>query len=268
MTRRDKIGFLGGGNMAEALIKGLVTDYCLIVSDIVDKRLTFLNKKYGVTVSHHNTEVVEKSDTVVVAVKPGHVDSVVREVAPALTSDHLIISIAAGVSSSHICRLIDKTIRGVIRVMPNTPALVGEGMTVIGSDSGAPEEALAFAEKIFSTVGKIVRLEEKYIDAATALSGSGPGFIFVVIEALVEGGVTIGLPRPLALQLTLQTVLGSAHLAVSTGKHPALLKEMVTSPGGTTISGIHVLENRGVRGALISAVEAAALKAEQIGKKV
>jgi pyrroline-5-carboxylate reductase len=264
--KKDKIGFIGGGNMAEALVKGLAKDYSLIVSDISIERRNYLVQKYGVSVTPDNTEVVHKAEIIILAVKPNHVDFILKEIKPTLSSSHLVISIAAGISTAHIHTLIGEQIK-VIRVMPNTPALVAEGMTVIASDSGVSKEDLVYGEKIFSTVGKIVKLEEKYIDAATALSGSGPGFIFVIIEALIEGGVKIGLPRPVARELTLQTIFGSAHMAILTNKHPSVLKEMVTSPGGTTITGIHVLEQMGLRGTLMNAVEAAALKADQLGKK-
>lgn len=251
--------------MAEALIKGLVKDYSLVISDIAAERRNYLVQEYGVTVTPDNTEVIHKADIIIIAVKPHHIDIVLKEIKPSLRLSHLIISIAAGVSTAHIHTLIGEQTK-VIRVMPNTPALVAEGMTVIASDSGVSEKDMLCGEKIFSTVGKIIKLEEKYIDAATALSGSGPGFIFVIIEALIEGGVKIGLSRSAACELTLQTVFGSARMALSTNKHPSVLKEMVTSPGGTTITGIHVLEQMGLRGALMNAVEAAALKAEQLGK--
>lgn len=266
MTEKAEIGFIGGGNMAEALIKGLAADYSLIVSDIVDKRLTFLENTYGVSVTRNNTEVVQKAETLIIAVKPHHIDLVLKDIESSLTLSHLILSIAAGISTSRI-RSLTGDHKRVIRIMPNTPALAGEGMTVIVSDSGVPDEDLVSAEMIFSTVGKTVLLEEKYIDAATALSGSGPGFIFLIIEALIDGGVKIGLPRSTARALTLQTLLGSAQLALTTDRHPALLKEMVTSPGGTTITGIHMLEQMGLRGALMNAVEAAAVKAQQLGEK-
>ena len=265
MTQKFSPGFIGGGNMAEALIKGLASDYRIIVSDIVEERRAFLKNTYAVSVTDKNTEVVEKAETLIIAVKPHHVDTVLAEIKPVLKPSHLILSIAAGISTSHICSLTGEH-QKVIRIMPNTPALVGQGMSVIVSDSGVPDEDLKKAEKIFSTVGRTLLLEEKYIDAATALSGSGPGFIFLMIEALIDGGVKIGLPRATARDLTLQTFLGSAQLALTTNRHPALLKEMVTSPGGTTITGIHMLEQMGIRGALMNAVEAAALKAQKLGK--
>jgi pyrroline-5-carboxylate reductase len=154
----------------------------------------------------------------------------------------------------------------LIRVMPNTPSLVAEGMTVVVSDEGL-ESDLALAEKIFTSIGRVIRLEEKHMDAVTALSGSGPAYAFLFIEALADGGVKMGLPRSVALELSAQTVLGAAKMILSTSEHPACLKDRVASPGGTTIEGLYKLEQAGVRGVVMAAVEAAALKSEKLGKK-
>lgn len=259
------LGFIGGGNMAEAMIQGLSQKYNIWVSDAITTRLDYLSSAYNINTAESNQVLVEKSDIIIIAVKPQHIDEVLTEIMPVVDSSKLIISIAAGISLEQMRAVVRDRVR-LIRVMPNTPLLVAEGMSVVVSDQSL-EADLAIAEKLFASIGRVIIIEEKYIDAVTALSGSGPAYVFLFIEALADGGVMMGLPRTVAVELAAQTVLGAAKMVLSTGEHPACLKDSVTSPGGTTIEGLCKLEQAGVRGTIMAAVEAAALKSERLGKK-
>lgn len=265
-----KIGFLGAGNMAEALMKGLlktgiVLPESLFATDVRLDRLRQLDKLYGIGVLPDNPELVKQVDVVILAVKPQIIAPVLREVAPAVTPKKLVISLAAGVPTSTLRALLPKGVR-LIRTMPNTPALVLEGATGIAKADGLQPGDLETAREIFEAVGKVVVLEEELLDAVTALSGSGPAYIALVIEALADGGVKMGLDRETAMTLAAQTVLGSAKLLIETGAHPGQLKDMVTSPGGTAIAGIAALEEGGVRRTLINAVERATLRSRELGR--
>ncbi len=265
-----KIGFLGAGNMAEALMKGLlktgiVLPESLFATDVRLDRLRQLDKLYGIGVLPANPELVKQVDVVILAVKPQIIAPVLREVAPAVTPKKLVISLAAGVPTSTLRALLPKGVR-LIRTMPNTPALVLEGATGIAKADGLQPGDLETAREIFEAVGKVVVLEEELLDAVTALSGSGPAYIALVIEALADGGVKMGLDRETAMTLAAQTVLGSAKLLIETGAHPGQLKDMVTSPGGTAIAGIAALEEGGVRRTLINAVERATLRSRELGR--
>jgi pyrroline-5-carboxylate reductase len=265
-----KIGFIGSGNMAEALIRGILDTglhikediYC---SDISAERLSYMKDAWGVSTAAENTEVVKNADTIFLSVKPTQVKAVLEEIVKGVTPQKLIISIAAGISTDFIESKLKNI--PVIRVMPNTPALVLSGMTAISGGRYAMEEHIGAAETIFRGVGETVRIDEELIDAVTALSGSGPAYIFIIIEALADAGVRVGLPRRTALLLASQTVLGAAKMVKEGEKHPAELKDMVASPGGTTIEGLAVLEEDGVRGALIEAVEAAYRRAKALKEK-
>lgn len=259
------LGFIGGGNMAEAMIQGLSQKYNIWVSDPITSRLDYLSSIYNINTASGNKELVKKSGIVILAVKPQHVGEVLSEIKPVVNSTKLIISIAAGISLSQMRTIVGDSTR-LIRVMPNTPSLVAEGMSVVVCDQSLKDD-LAITENLFTSIGKVIILEEKYIDAVTALSGSGPAYVFLFIEALADGGVMMGLPRTVAIELAAQTVLGSAKMILSTNEHPACLKDRVTSPGGTTIEGLWVLEKAGIRGAIMAAVETAALKSERLGKK-
>jgi len=265
-----KIGFLGAGNMGEALIKGLlktgiVQPESLFATDVRLDRLRQLDKLYGIHVLPDNPALVKQVDVVILAVKPQIIAPVLREVAPAVTPEKLIISLAAGVPTSTLRALLPKGVR-LIRTMPNTPALVLEGATAIAKADGLWPGDLETAREIFEAVGKVVVLDEELLDAVTALSGSGPAYIALVIEALADGGVKMGLDRETAMTLAAQTVLGSAKLLIETGAHPGQLKDMVTSPGGTAIAGIAALEEGGVRRTLINAVERATLRSRELGR--
>ena len=270
-VKGKKIGFLGAGNMGEALIKGLlsaglVSPDAISAADVRGDRLRELEKLYGIQVLPDNTALVKRADVVILAVKPQVIAEVLEGVGPALTPEKLVISIAAGVPTSALrAYLHNKEIR-LIRVMPNTPALVLEGATAVARSAGLRPGDLETAEAIFAAVGKVVVLEERLMDAVTGLSGSGPAYVALVVEALADGGVRMGLDRATALRLAAQTVLGAARLLLETGIHPGQLKDMVSSPGGTTIAGITALEEGGIRHALISAVERATLRSRELGR--
>jgi pyrroline-5-carboxylate reductase len=264
------IGFVGGGNMGEALIKGLlgaslVPASAIHATDVRLERLKELDRLYGIQVSSDNAELVRHADIVILAVKPQIMDAVLKEIAPAVTRKKLLISIAAGVSTAKIRAVLHKDAR-LIRVMPNTPALVLEGVTAIAKAEGLEPGDLDIAGEIFSAVGRVVTLEEDLMDAVTGLSGSGPAYIALVVESLADGGVRVGLDRKTAMTLAMQTVLGSARLLIDTGMHPGQLKDMVSSPGGTTIAGIHTLETGGLRRTLIDAVERATQRSRELGQ--
>jgi pyrroline-5-carboxylate reductase len=266
----QKVGFIGGGNMGEALIKGLlaanlVPPEAIYASDVRIERLRALDQQYGVQLLQENAELVREVDIVILAVKPQILPSVVRQVAAAVTKRKLLISIAAGVSTTTIRAALGKDAR-LIRVMPNTPALVLEGVTAIAKAEGLEPGDLDTAGEIFSAVGRVVTLDEDLMDAVTGLSGSGPAYVAVVVESLADGGVKMGLDRITAMTLATQTVVGAARLMLETGMHPGALKDMVSSPGGTTIAGIAAMEEGGIRDTLIKTVERATQRSRELGR--
>ncbi|MGQ0695708.1 MAG: pyrroline-5-carboxylate reductase [Nitrospiraceae bacterium] len=265
----QKIVFVGGGQMAEALIGGmLAAKLCgpdqIWATDPVTARLDHLKKKYGIQAGGQNREAVVWGDLVVLAVKPQVVDAVLREIGPE-AAKALIVSIVAGVPIRRIVDACGQQTR-VIRAMPNTPAMVQEGMTALVIGPGVQDHEVVSVRKIFESVGKVVPVEEKQMDAVTGLSGSGPAYVFLAIEALTDGGVKMGLPRETAGLLAAQTVLGAARMVLDTGQHPARLKDQVASPGGTTIAGLHRLEQGGLRATLIDAIEAATKRSQKLGR--
>ncbi|MBI5559518.1 MAG: pyrroline-5-carboxylate reductase [Deltaproteobacteria bacterium] len=271
MKLQGKIGFLGGGRMAEALIKGILraglTDNSRIVAVDPDaERRQYLDETYAVSTGKSQTMLVDCS-VLVLAVKPQIMGLLLEECAEWLNEKHLVISIAAGIPVSFMEERLGAACR-VIRVMPNTPALVLEGASVLSPGANVTPDDMAVAGHIFSSIGKSMVLPENYLDAVTGLSGSGPAYVFHFIDALVDGGVKMGLGRQDAEMLVLQTILGSVKLALETGKHPAQLKAMVTSPGGTTIAGLHELEKAGFKAGVMNAVEAATKRSEELGKLV
>ena len=268
-VKGKKIGFLGGGNMGEALIRGIVKTGIvppqeLFVTDVRLDRLEELSRTYGLHTLSDNALLVRRVDVVILAVKPQILKAVLQEIAPA-TPGKLLVSIAAGVSTTEIRRHLPAGTR-LIRCMPNTPALVLEGATALARGRDLAPGDLETAQAIFEAVGRVVVLEEEHMDAVTGLSGSGPAYIALVVEALADGGVKVGLDRQTAMTLATQTVLGSARLLLETGAHPGQLKDMVTSPGGTSIAGIHTLETGGLRRTLIDAVERATLRSRELGR--
>ncbi len=264
------VGFVGAGNMGEALIKGLlaanlVPAEAIHATDVRLERLKELNRQYGIQISSDNAELIRHADIVILAVKPQVMDAVLTEIAPAVTRRKLLISIAAGVSTAKMRAVLRKDAR-LIRVMPNTPALVLEGVTAVAKAEGLEADDLETAGEIFSAVGRVVVLGEELMDAVTGLSGSGPAYIAVVIESLADGGVRMGLDRITAMTLATQTVLGAAALLRETGLHPGAVKDMVCSPGGTSIAGIAALEEGGIRTTFIKAVERATQRSRELGQ--
>ncbi len=274
MLTNKKLGFIGGGNMTEALVRGLITSSFIeaksvFVSDPIQERLDFLHKEYKVKTTTDNREVVQKCDILILAIKPQVVGKALESFKDLADSSKLVISVAAGVSINIIEDILDadgKKKVSVVRAMPNTPSLVQEGVTAICSSDHATKTDVKIAHRVFEAVGQTVDVEEVHIDAVTGLSGSGPAYIFMIIEALSDAGVKVGLSREVSNALTIQTVLGSAKLARESGKHPGELKDMVTSPGGTTISGLHTLEEGGLRTTLMNAVEIATRRSIALGK--
>ncbi|MBF0154201.1 MAG: pyrroline-5-carboxylate reductase [Magnetococcales bacterium] len=261
MTLAVTVAFLGGGNMATALISGLcqaaLSPERIRVAEPDLQRRTTLQERFNVTVQADNRAVLSGADVVVVAVKPGVVAGVLQEVRSALAPHALILSIAAGISLSRLSADLPPG-QPVIRAMPNTPALIGAGMTVLCSGIGVDPPLLTMAQEIMRAAGNVtVVQDEKLMDAVTALSGSGPAYLYLVAEALSDGGVACGLPRDLADLLAQQTLLGSSRLLAESGQHPAILKSQVTSPGGTTIAALRRLEEHAVRSAFMEAVVAA-----------
>jgi pyrroline-5-carboxylate reductase len=269
-VRGQRVGFIGGGNMGEALIRGvlgasLVKPGDVAATDVRAERNDQLAKEFGITTHADNARLVREADVVILAVKPQILGAVLAEIAPAVSARHLLISIAAGVSTATIRAGLGKDAR-IIRVMPNTPALVLQGAAAIAKGKGIGPHDLATAEEIFGAVGRVVVLDEDLMDAVTGLSGSGPAYVAIVIESLADGGVKMGLDRATAMTLATQTVLGSARLLTETGMHPGALKDMVSSPGGTTIAGIAALEEGGIRTTLIRAVERATQRSRELGR--
>lgn len=270
MLKDKKIGFIGGGNMAEALIKGLLAGGVpaadLTVAEPVAERQTLLADRYGIAVTADNSAVASGCDVVVLAVKPQLAPQVLKGISGSLTPGKTLISIMAGITTETVEAAFPGAVR-VVRVMPNTPALVMEAASAISAGAHATHEDISLARRIFELVGTAYQVEEKLLDAVTGLSGSGPAYVLTFIEALSDAGVKNGLPRDIASGLAVQTVLGSARLLFETREHPAILKEKVTSPGGTTIAGMHVLEQEGFRGTVINAVDAATARSKELGKK-
>ena len=270
-TITNKIAFIGGGQMAEALIGGLLAGrLCpaesIWVTDPVAARGDHLKSQFGVRVGSANREATAWANVVVLAVKPQTLPAVLSEVGPALAqSQSLVVSIVAGVTIKTIAEQMGGAMR-VVRAMPNTPALVREGMTALALGSGVSEEDSRLARTVFEAVGRVVLVEERLMDAVTGLSGSGPAYVFLAIEALADGGVQMGLPRQTAELLAAQTVLGAAQLVLESGVHPAQLKDRVASPGGTTIAGLYQLEQGSFRATLMAAVEAATMRSKELGR--
>ncbi|MBN1614557.1 MAG: pyrroline-5-carboxylate reductase [Deltaproteobacteria bacterium] len=269
MLKNRKIGVIGGGKMGSVLIhgilaRGLVAPGDVIVADVAKDRLVELSDRYGIATTEDNGKAVRGADVIILAVKPQILAEVLEGIAVRVTPRKLIVSIAAGVSTGFIEGRLGKGAR-VIRVMPNTPALVGEGMTALAGGSKATTEDLALVRHMFDAIGLTVEVREDLMDAVTGLSGSGPAYVFVIVEALADAGVLMGLGRDVALKLAAQTLRGAAKLCLEGEWHPAQLKDMVTSPGGTTIAGLQALEEGKLRATLMAAVEKAALRSRQLG---
>lgn len=264
-----KIGFVGAGAMAEALLKGMLTSGLFVRGDILaadvnPARLQYLTEKYGIKTVPENKDVIRDSDIVVLAVKPAVIPSLLNETGPLARAGQLFISVAAGISTGLIESYFPLPVP-VIRVMPNTPCLVGAGASAYTPGSNAGEEHARLAEILLSAAGIAVQVPEHMMDAVTGLSGSGPAYVFTIIEALADAGVRAGLTRDTAVKLAAQTLMGAAKMVQETGEHPARLRDMVTTPGGTTIAGLHVLETGRLRATLMDAVMAAASRSRELG---
>lgn len=256
--------------MGEAMIKGLlqaglVPAEAIAATDVRADHLGQIAGRYGIRAVADNPSLVREADVIILAVKPQIMATVLKEIASAVDAKQLIISIAAGVPTRTLREHLPRASR-LIRVMPNTPALVLEGVTAIARAEGLRDGDLEIAQELFGAVGRVVVLEEELMDAVTGLSGSGPAYVAIVIESLADGGVKMGLDRATAMILAAQTVLGSAKLIIETGAHPGQLKDMVSSPGGTTIAGISALEEGGVRRTFIGAVERATQRSRELGR--
>lgn len=277
MSAKFNIGFLGAGKMGTALARGfidagLVTAEQIMASDPVENACIAFGRETGAKTAKSNAEVAKFASVLLLAVKPDQVGGVLEEIRDHFTQKHVLISIAAGVPLAKLGAGLEPLLESglepkrVIRVMPNTPALVGASATAYALGKSALPEDGELAQKLFSAVGIAFPVKESLLDAVTGLSGSGPAYIYLMIEALSDGGVASGLPRDIATKLAAQTVLGSAKMVLETGLHPGALKDMVTSPGGTTIEGLHELEKGKVRAALMNAVRAATEKSKKLGQ--
>ncbi|MBP1720129.1 MAG: Delta-1-pyrroline-5-carboxylate reductase [Deltaproteobacteria bacterium] len=264
------MGIMGGGNMGEALIAGVIQSGLLTPREILfheprPERAKYLQEKFEVTPVASNSQLPSRASTLILAVKPQTVPEVLPEIGSLLTPHHLLISICAGVPLSYIRSFFPRPVR-MVRAMPNTPALIQKGATALAPSPEARPEDISTAEGIFQAVGITVLVKESQMDAVTGLSGSGPAWVFAVIEALAAGGVKEGLSQDVALNLTTQTVLGAAHLIQATGKHPATLRDQVCTPGGTTMAGLYAMEEGGLRLALMNAVIAATKRSKELGE--
>lgn len=269
MLKNVKLALIGAGQMGGALLKGLLdakrlSPNDIVVSDPNMERINQLRLEFGINTAKDNLSAVGECNVVLLAVKPQLIDGVLAEIADGLSRDNTLISIAAGISTSRIYSIVKKNVP-VLRVMPNTPALVGRGMAVISPGKYATKLSEEIAEALLSSVGEVVFLDEKYQNQATAINGSGPAYVFLFAEALIDAGVKVGLPRDVSAKLVIETIIGAAVMLKETNKHPAVLKDMVASPGGTTIAALKVFEGGGLRGVTFKAVEEAVKRAEELG---
>ncbi|HMU55341.1 MAG TPA: pyrroline-5-carboxylate reductase [Nitrospira sp.] len=263
------VGFVGGGQMAEAIVGGMLgaklcSSEWLWATDPVAARRDRLKSGFGIRVGEDNRALTEWADLVILAVKPQVLPRVLKEIG-ALLAGKVVVSIAAGVPIRAIAELAPG-VRGIIRAMPNQPVFVREGMTALTGGHAMSDSDVSFVRAMFEAVGRVVEVDERLMDAVTGLSGSGPAYVFQAIEALADGGVKMGLPRRTAELLAAQTVLGAARMVLESREHPATLKDRVASPGGTTIAGLHRLEQGGFRATLMGAVEAATRRSEELGR--
>ena len=265
-----KLSFIGGGKMAESIVHGVLSGNIAAPSDIavgepVAERRAFLKGEFGVSPVADNLEAASGADLVVLAVKPQDLGPVLSQLKGSLGAGQAALSIVAGARMSTLSQGLSHG--AVVRVMPNTPAQVGSGMTLWTCSSGVSDGQREMTKAVLSSFGEQIYVsDEKYMDMATALSASGPAYVFLFIEALIDAGVYVGMPRDMARTLALQTVFGSARLVMETGRHPAELKDMVVSPGGTTAEALRVLEEQGVPAAIVAAVDAAFKKSVQLGQ--
>jgi pyrroline-5-carboxylate reductase len=269
MSAAPRVGFVGAGKMASALAKGLcaagfTSADRIVASDVSDESRALFTAASGARTTESNVAVATESDIVVLSVKPHHLRHVMAELNHHIEKRHLVVSIAAGVSLDTMASVLGQQKR-LVRVMPNTPCLVGESASAFCTGGAATPEDAALVRELLSSVGLALQVPENLLDAVTGLSGSGPAYVYVMIEALSDGGVRMGLPRDIATKLAAQTLLGAARMVLDSGTHPEALKDAVASPGGTTIAGLHALEIGAIRGTLMNAVQAATLRARELG---
>lgn len=271
MEVKDKaIGFIGGGAMAEAIIKGLCNlegkqaAANLLVAEPMAERRAYLEQNLGVRTTSSNDQVTSQCEGLVLAVKPQVMERVCRQIAPSLKPGQWAVSIAAGISVSKLEKWLGAI--PVVRVMPNTPALIGKGVSALSPGTYCDDRLLKTVQSLLAAAGETVVVPESYMDGVTGLSGSGPAYVYLFIEALIDAGVRVGLPRDVSRTLALATVSGSAEMLSASGLHPAQEKDRVTSPGGTTIAGLQVLEEKGFRAAVMAAVEAACRRSKELGQ--
>jgi pyrroline-5-carboxylate reductase len=264
-----KLAIIGGGKMGEALVGGLVEagwkPADIVVSEIHEDRRAFLEKSYGIAVTEDSVEAVRDAETILLAVKPQDMETALAEIAGFLNESQLLMSIAAGIPISFFESRLTAHVP-VVRAMPNTAALLREGAAAIAGGTFATPEHMQTADAILSATCRIVHLPERYLDAVTGVSGTGPAYVFFLAEALIEAAVGVGLPRDVATELSIQTLLGAARMLRETGKHPVELREEVTSPGGTTVAAMRVLERAGVRSAFLDAVRAATDRSRELAE--
>src|SRR5712691_12292452 len=263
-----KVAFLGGGKMGEALVSGLIRSGGRSADEIMvtcrrEERARELAGRYGVSASLDNSDAVRFADVLVLMCKPQDMEVLLGQVSGAVTPEHLVVSFAAGIRTSFVEKHLAENVP-VVRVMSNVPVMVDEAMSVISPGAHADDKHLAVAEELLGYVGKVIRLKEVHLDAVTATSGSGPAYFFLLAEAMIEACILLGLSRDVATELIIQTMLGSAKMLRDTGKHPVELREMVTSPGGTTIEAIRYLEQAGVRAAFLNAIDAACKRSAEL----
>jgi pyrroline-5-carboxylate reductase len=268
--RETRFGFIGAGRMATALARGLISSRFtaaenVVACDVVEAACAQFAAETGAKTVASAADVFKAADVVVLAVKPQQMADVYRESKRHAKPAHLIVSVAAGVDLASLAAGLGKDLR-LIRVMPNTPCLLGAGASAFARGGSATDADAALVEQMLATVGTAIAVPEKLLDAVTGLSGSGPAYVYQFIEALSDGGVRMGLPRDVATRLAAQTVLGSARMVLETGQHPGTLKDAVASPGGTTIAGLHALERGGMRAAVMNAVEAATVRSKELGQ--
>jgi pyrroline-5-carboxylate reductase len=270
MTDGRTVAFLGAGRMGEALVSGLIRSGGRSADEIVvttrrEERAREIVDRYGVAASTSNADAVAKAGTLVLMVKPQDMESLLDQIAGSVTPEHLVVSFAAGIRTSFVERRLGTDVP-VVRVMSNVAVLVDEAMSVVAPGSHAEDHHLETAEELLGYVGRVLRLKESHLDAITATSGSGPAYFFLLAEAMIEACILLGLSRDVATELIVQTMLGSAKMLRDTGKHPVELREMVTSPGGTTIAAIRVLEETGVRAAFLNAIDAACRRGAELAQ--
>ena len=264
----QRIGIVGAGKMGEALVSGLLNSKSTTISklkasDVRRERRDYVKEAYGISCYSDNSELVKESDLLILAIKPGDMRGVLEQIREGLTIKHLVISIAAGIRADFISKMLPEGVQ-IIRAMPNNPAMVGEGMTVLAPRANVSKENLQIASEVFSSIGKVVVLEEKLLDAVTGLSGSGPAYFFLIIDALAEAGVKEGVPREVAVLLAAQTCVGSGKMVIETGEKPGELIKRIATPGGTTVKGLAELEKGEVKSSFIKAVEKAAQRSREL----